>query len=167
MRFAGLIIVAAPLQNGKANLFRRGAFFSVMTPHDAGADPYLALVERCRRGDALAWEQLVRHCQGRVYGLAWHYLRNAEDARDVAQEAFIRVYRQLDAFEEGRFLAWLLRITRNLSIDQLRRRKVRPPAEDVRDAGEQDQGWRMTRRTRSRRGLRTAGNGPSTRRSRA
>ena len=47
----------------------------MMTPQDAGADPYLALVERCRRGDDLAWEQLVRGCQGRVYGLAWHCLR--------------------------------------------------------------------------------------------
>ena len=74
----------------------------------------------------------MRGCQGRAYGLAWHYLRSIEDARDVTQEAFVRVYRQLDAFEEGRFLAWLLRITRNLCIDQLRRRKARPPAEDLR-----------------------------------
>ena len=103
----------------------------MMRPDDGG-DPYLALVERCRRGDHLAWEQLVRGCQGRVYGLAWHYLRSAEDARDVTQEAFVRVYRQLHAFERGRFLAWLLRITRNLCIDQLRRRGTRPPAEDVR-----------------------------------
>ncbi len=108
-----------------------------MTDPDPGPDPHLALVERCRRGDDLAWEQLVRSCQGRVYGLAWHYLGSVEDARDVTQEAFVRVYRQLDTFEGGRFLAWLLRITRNLCIDQLRRRKARPPAEDLR-AGEDD-----------------------------
>ena len=59
--------------------------------------------------------------------------RRGRPGRD--QEAFVRVYRQLDAFEGGRFLAWLLRITRNLCIDQLRRRKARPPAEDLR-AGE-------------------------------
>ena len=110
----------------------------MMTTEDAGADPHLALVERCRRGDGLAWEQLVRHCQGRVYGLAWHYLQSVEDARDVTQEAFVRVYRQLDAFEGGRFMAWLLSITRNLCIDQLRRRKTRPPAEDVR--ADEDEG---------------------------
>lgn len=103
-----------------------------MTTQDTGADPERALVERCRRGDDLAWEQLVRRCQGRVYGLAWHYLGNVEDARDATQEAFVRVYRQLDAFEGGRFLAWLLRIARNLCIDQLRRRKARPPTEDLR-----------------------------------
>ena len=104
----------------------------MMTAQNAGADPHLTLVERCRGGDDLAWEQLVRRCQGRVYGLAWHYLGNVEDARDVTQEAFVRVYRQLDAFEGGRFMAWLLRITRNLCLDQLRRRKARPPAEDLR-----------------------------------
>lgn len=98
---------------------------------DAGADPHSALIARCRRGDGLAWEQLVRRCQGRVYGLAWHYLGNVEDARDVTQEAFVRVYRQLDAFEGDRFMAWLLCITRNLCIDHLRRRRSRPPAEDV------------------------------------
>ena len=99
-----------------------------------GADPEQALVDRCRRGDDLAWEQLVRRCQGRVYGLAWHYLGNVEDARDVTQEAFVRVYRQLDAFEGNRFIAWLLCITRNLCIAQLRRRKARPPTEDLRAA---------------------------------
>ena len=90
-----------------------------------------ALVERCRQGDDLAWEWLVRRCQGRVYGLAYHYLGSAEDARDAAQEAFVRAYRQLASFEGDRFTAWLLRITRNLCIDQLRRRRTRPPAEDV------------------------------------
>ena len=90
-----------------------------------------ALVERCRQGDDLAWEWLVRRCQGRVYGLAYHYLGSVEDARDVAQEAFVRVYRQLGSFDGDRFTAWLLRITRNLCIDQLRRRRARPPAEDV------------------------------------
>ena len=90
------------------------------------------LVERCRGGDDLAWEWLVRRCQGRVYGLAYHYLGSVEDARDVAQEAFVRVYRQLATFDGDRFTAWLLRITRNLCIDQLRRRKTRPPAEDLR-----------------------------------
>lgn len=96
------------------------------------------LVERCRQGDDLAWEALVRRWQGRVYGLAWHYLGNAEDARDAAQEAFVRVYRQLGSFDGDRFQAWLLRITRNLCLDQLRRRKTRPPLEELRAADEGD-----------------------------
>ena len=96
------------------------------------------LVERCRQGDDLAWEWLVRRCQGRVYGLAYHYLGSVEDARDVAQEAFVRVYRQLGSFDGDRFMAWLLRITRNLCIDQLRRRRTRPPAEDLRADADDD-----------------------------
>lgn len=91
----------------------------------------LGLVERCRQGDDLAWEQLVRRCQGRVYALAYHYLGRFEDARDVTQEVFVRVYRQLDTCHGDGFMAWLLRITRNHCIDQIRRRKARPPAEDV------------------------------------
>jgi RNA polymerase sigma-70 factor (ECF subfamily) len=90
------------------------------------------LLERCREGDELAWEALVRGFQGRVYGLAFHYLRDREEARDVAQEAFVRVYRNLDSFAEGgNFTAWLLRITRNCAIDRTRHLKARPPLEDT------------------------------------
>jgi RNA polymerase sigma-70 factor (ECF subfamily) len=88
------------------------------------------LVERCRQGDALAWEQLVRSCQGRVYAVAFHYV-GGEDARDLTQEVFVKVYQQLTTYQDQGFMAWLLRITRNLCIDQLRRRKARPPADDL------------------------------------
>lgn len=90
------------------------------------------LLERCREGDELAWEVLVRHFQGRVFGLAHHYLRDREEARDVAQEAFVRIYCNLDGFEEGgNFAAWALRITRNCAIDRVRHLRARPPAEDA------------------------------------
>lgn len=92
------------------------------------------LLQRCRRGDALAWEALVRLFQGRVFGLARFYLRDREDARDVAQEAFIRMYRHLDSFEGGsNFTAWALRITRNCAIDRLRRIEARPPTTELPD----------------------------------
>ncbi len=90
------------------------------------------LLERCRQGDELAWEALVRSLQARVYGLAYHYLRDREEARDVAQEAFIRIYRNLDRFEKGGNLtAWSLRIARNCAIDRIRHLKARPPLEDA------------------------------------
>ena len=90
------------------------------------------LVERCRRGDDLAWEALVRRFQGRIYGLAMHYLRDPEEARDMAQEIFVQVYRRLDSFREDENLVpWMLRVGRNLCIDRLRRIKARPPAADV------------------------------------
>jgi RNA polymerase sigma-70 factor (ECF subfamily) len=90
-----------------------------------------ALVERCRRGDALAWEALVRQYQARVFAVAFHYLRDPEEARDLAQDVFVKVYRNLDSFRGGGFLPWLLRLARNSVIDRLRRIKARPPARDV------------------------------------
>jgi RNA polymerase sigma-70 factor (ECF subfamily) len=89
------------------------------------------LVERCRSGDALAWEALIRRFQGRVYGMALHYLRNREEARDLAQEVFVRVYQQLGTFEGGEFQPWILRVARNSCIDRLRRIRARPPLQDV------------------------------------
>jgi len=89
------------------------------------------IVERCRRGDALAWEALVRRYQARVYGVAFHYLRDGEEARDLAQDVFIKVYRSLDSFTGDAFLPWVLRLARNAAIDRIRRKKARPPAEDV------------------------------------
>jgi RNA polymerase sigma-70 factor, ECF subfamily len=90
------------------------------------------ILERCRRGDELAWEALVREFQARVYAVTRHYLKDAEEARDVAQEVFIRLYQRLDSFDGGdSFKAWLLQMARNASIDRLRRIKARPPAVDL------------------------------------
>lgn len=89
------------------------------------------ILEKCRRGDGLAWEALVRLFQGRVYGVAFHYLRDREEARDLSQEIFVKLYRSLDSFDGGAFLPWLLRLSRNAAIDRLRRVKARPPAADI------------------------------------
>lgn len=90
------------------------------------------LLQRCQAGDELAWEVLVRTHQGRVCAIAWHYLGDQDEALDVAQEIFVRLYRSLDAcLEPERFEHWLTRITRNACIDHLRRRKARPPRQDI------------------------------------
>jgi len=92
------------------------------------------LLRRCIKGDALAWEVLVRRLQGRVYGVARFYLHDREEARDIAQEALIRVYRSLDTFKVGtNFTAWVLRITRNCAIDRLRQLRVAPRIEELPD----------------------------------
>jgi len=75
----------------------------------------------------------VRRYQGRVYGVAWHYLRDSDEARDAAQEVFVKIYRELHTFQGGaRFEPWMLRLARNACIDRLRKQRVRPPASDVR-----------------------------------
>ncbi len=90
------------------------------------------ILERCRRGDNLAWEALVRRTQSRVYGLALQYVRDADEASDLAQEIFIKIYRNLDKMETGSaFLPWMVRLARNCCIDRIRRIKARPPARDI------------------------------------
>ena len=93
-----------------------------------------ALVEPCRAGDALAWEAFVRGFQGRIFALSYSYVGDREEARDLAQEIFVRLYETRDQWAGGdEFLPWLFRVARNRSIDYLRRRKVRTPAVAVSD----------------------------------
>jgi RNA polymerase sigma-70 factor, ECF subfamily len=85
-----------------------------------------ALIRAAQGGDADAFEQLVRAYDQSVLRLAMNLLRSPEDARDVYQEAFLRVYRNLHAFRfDCSFSTWLYRIVSNLCLDQLRKRKVR------------------------------------------
>ncbi len=90
------------------------------------------LVGRCLEGDKLAWEVLVRNYQSRIYGFAYGYVGNADEARDLAQDIFIRIYQKLGTCRDPeRFLPWTIRIARNVCVDHLRRRKVRPAAHDT------------------------------------
>lgn len=85
-----------------------------------------SLIRAAQRGDQRAFEQLVRMHDQNVLRLAMNLLRSAEDAQDIYQEAFLRVYRNLDNFRfDCSFHTWLYRIVTNLCLDQLRRRKVR------------------------------------------
>jgi RNA polymerase sigma-70 factor, ECF subfamily len=85
-----------------------------------------ALIRAAQAGDQDAFEQLVRTYDQSVLRLAMNLLRSPEDARDVYQEAFLRVYRNLHAFRfDCSFHTWLYRIVTNICLDQLRKRKVR------------------------------------------
>jgi len=79
----------------------------------------------CRRiaaRDDAAFDLLVARHQGRAYRLAWSLLRNAEDARDVSQEAFIRVWEAAGRFRgDARFSTWFYRILVNACLDHKRR----------------------------------------------
>ena len=84
------------------------------------------LIRAVQRGDQDAFEQLVRAYDQSVLRLAVNLLRSQEDARDVFQEAFLRVYRNLHTFRfDCSFHTWLYRIVTNICLDQLRKRKVR------------------------------------------
>jgi len=83
-----------------------------------------AWVDAARGGDRRAFGQLVDAYQRRVYALAFGIVRQRDDAWDVAQEAFVKAYRNLEAFNgEAAFFTWLYRITTNLAIDHVRARK--------------------------------------------
>src|SRR5258708_1630538 len=85
-----------------------------------------AVIRAVQRGDQDAFEQLVRAYDQSVLRLAMNLLRSAEDARDVYQEAFLRVYRNIHAFRfDCSFHTWLYRIVTNICLDHLRKRKVR------------------------------------------
>ena len=105
-----------------------------VSPSRVDATELAALVDPCRSGDPQAWEAFVRHFQGRMFALAYSYAGDREDARDLAQDIFIRLYETRDQWVSGdEFLPWLFRVARNRSIDYLRRRKVRTPALTVPD----------------------------------
>src|SRR5213595_214292 len=84
------------------------------------------LIRAAQAGDQDAFEQLVRTYDQSVLRLAMNLLRSPEDARDVYQEAFLRVFRNLHTFRfDCSFHTWLYRIVTNICLDQLRKRKVR------------------------------------------
>ena len=68
---------------------------------------------------------LMRQNQERIYRLAFHLLGDAEEAKDATQETFVRAWKELDVLRAGTAQAWLLRITVNLCLDWLRRRKFK------------------------------------------
>lgn len=85
-----------------------------------------ALIRRAQEGHRDAFEELVRRYDADVLRLANNLLRRPEDARDVYQEAFLKVYKNLHRFRfECSFYTWLYRIVTNVCLDQLRRRNTR------------------------------------------
>ena len=85
-------------------------------------DEDVALVERCRRGDAEAFASLVVRYRKPVWNAAFFLLRNADDASDVAQTVFLKVVESLDGYDPRyRFFSWIYRIAVNESLNVLRR----------------------------------------------
>lgn len=85
-----------------------------------------ALVREAQAGNRLAFEELVRRYDREVLRLALNLVHRSEDARDIYQESFLRVYRNLHRFRfECSFYTWLYRIVTNVALDHLRRRTSR------------------------------------------
>jgi RNA polymerase sigma factor (sigma-70 family) len=86
----------------------------------------LKLIRRCKRGEEAAFQAVLDRYRTPIYNLCWRMTRHDEDARDLAQEIFIKVFRLLDRFDEQyAFHSWLFRIASNHCIDHLRRQRLR------------------------------------------
>jgi RNA polymerase sigma-70 factor (ECF subfamily) len=83
------------------------------------------LVRRCIGGDAAAWEEIVQRHHRRIYNICYRFAGNGDDAQDLAQEVFIKMYRTLNSFDAGKgaFMTWVTTITRNLLVDHFRKSK--------------------------------------------
>src|SRR5215471_19212139 len=103
------------------------------------ADYLTMLVTRARTGDALAFERIMLATEQRVVSIAWRMLGNRDDARDAAQEVYLRVFKYLARFRAGEdFRGWLYRITINVCRD-LARKKWSLPVTSV-EADDYQQG---------------------------
>ncbi len=91
---------------------------------NTGAD----LVRRCRAGDGAAWEEIVSAYSRRIFNLAYRFTSSVEAAEDLTQEVFIRIYKTLKQYDpkQGNLSNWLMRLARNLIIDDYRHRQRNP-----------------------------------------
>lgn len=94
----------------------------------------LSLLERAQKGDAFAFEQLVTEYEARVYQMALRSTNRAEDAADITQEVFVRVWKRLSDFRGDSALStWIYRVTMNLCVDYARRRVGQAPTTALHD----------------------------------
>ena len=82
------------------------------------------LVKRVKSGDIDAFEEIIAKYEKRVFGLIYSVLKNDNEIEDVAQEVFVKVYKNLDKFQGNSSLyTWIYRITTNLCLDYIKKRK--------------------------------------------
>ncbi len=96
-----------------------------------------AMVGRCLRGDGLAWAELVHAHQARVYGLCYRFTGSAQDAEDLTQDVFIKIFAHMRAFDpaRGSLAVWVTTLTRNHLVDHYRRSRLQ------RASGSLDEHW--------------------------
>ena len=100
------------------------------------------LVEQAKKGDQSAFERLVLDNQNKVYSLALRLTNDREAAADLAQEAFVKAWQGLGAFQgESSFATWMYRLTTNVCIDHLRKKKRREGVEPAVSLDDADSGW--------------------------
>ena len=108
-----------------AHIFLTDAQEILSARDEEPADYFAMLVTRACAGDALAFERIMLATEQRVVSIAWRMLGNRDDARDAAQEVYLRVFKYLGRFRAGEdFRGWLYRITINVCHDFARKRRL-------------------------------------------
>ena len=98
------------------------------------------LVQRCLAGDEKAYRELVELYQAQIFSVVLRMVRRREDAEDLTQETFVRMFRALDRYDPQRpFAAWIFTIASRLAIDHIRRRRVTPISLTQREAGSDEE----------------------------
>lgn len=108
------------------------------------------LVSTVLDGDQSAFGELVGRYQGRLVNYLYRLLRDTDEAHDVAQEVFIKVYQALDRFDPRyRFSTWLFRVGQNAAIDHIRKRRLKLVSLARPDDGEEGRDWELPSGERS------------------
>ena len=82
------------------------------------------LVEKVKKGDADVYEKIIQKYQSKVFGLIYNMTKNQNDIEDLAQEVFIKIYKNLGKFKgESSLYTWIYKITVNLCLDEMKKRK--------------------------------------------
>jgi RNA polymerase sigma-70 factor, ECF subfamily len=120
------------IRTAEGGPFEGGPGSSAVRPGYAAGDP------------TPSWEEIAERYGDTVFTMAYRLTGDRDEARDLAQDVFVRVYRNLDRYRPGTFEGWLYRITKNLFLDRVRRRKrvrlVPLPEEEWRQPSESDPG---------------------------
>lgn len=97
-------------------------------PSTAGPSPEeRALIDRCKRGDRNAFDELIRRYERKVYNFAFRLTHNHNDAEDIAAEVFVRIYTSIGKFRgDASFVTWLYRVVTNIYLDACKRKRARP-----------------------------------------
>src|SRR5512138_2779476 len=91
---------------------------NLLSPQPPAID---TLIEQCLRGDQLAWEQIVKQHWRKVFNVAYKFVGSHEQAEDLTQDIFLKIFRSLDTFDRrANFQTWLISVSRNLCIDHYR-----------------------------------------------
>src|SRR5712691_4348493 len=87
----------------------------------SSGDAIEVLIQRCLEGDQAAWETIVRQYRRKVFNTAYKFVGRHEQAEDLTQDIFLKIFKSLDTFDRrANFQTWLISVSRNLCIDHYR-----------------------------------------------